>query len=129
MESQPDATSLLIQLQGGRREAFGESHYYVAAAVAIAHTRLGQVAHKRGNLDQAELILRESIAIHRPLLPSQKHRFAECLFELGDVLNKQGKPGAAQAHLQEALGIFVETKGTDSKWARDTRDLLADVSR
>jgi hypothetical protein len=56
-------------------------------------------------------------------------RFAECLFELGDVLNKQGKPGAAQAHLQEALGIFVETKGTDSKWARDTRDLLADVSR
>jgi hypothetical protein len=43
MESQPDVTSLLIQLQGGRREAFGESHYYVAAAVAIAHTRLGRL--------------------------------------------------------------------------------------
>ena len=107
------------------RDIFGNEH----AAVAIAHTRLGQVAHQRGDLDQAEQILRESIAMHRPLLPSQKHRFAECLLELGEVLNKQGKPGVAEAHLTEALGIFVDTKGADSKWARNTRDLLADVSR
>ena len=157
---------LLLEAVVINREAFGESHFYVAAAVinvgsaemalgnydvaeenfrqgekifrdifgdehaavAIAHTRLGQVAHQRGDLEQAELILRESIAIHRPLLPSQKHRFAECLLELGDVLNKQGKPGAAEAHLREALSLFVETKGTDSTWARDTRDLLLDVS-
>ena len=157
---------LLLEAVEINREAFGENHFYVAAAVinvgsaemalgnyaaaeenfrqgekifrdifgdehaavAIAHTRLGQVAHQRGDLDQAEEILREAIAIHRPLLPSQKHRFAECLFELGEVLNKQGKPGAAEAHLQEALGIFVETKGADSQWARDTRDLLVDVS-
>ncbi len=106
------------------REIFGNEH----AAVAIAHTRLGQAAHQRGNLDRAEQILRESIAIHRPLLPSQKHRFAECLRELGEILIEQGKPGPAEAHLDEALEIFIETKGAGSNEARKTRDLLVSIS-
>ena len=105
------------------RDIFGAEH----VTVAIAHTRLGQAAHQRGDLVQAELILREAIAMHRPLLPGQIHRFAECLQELGEVLVKQNKVGPAEAHLKEALGIFKETRGSDSIWARETRDLLAEL--
>jgi tetratricopeptide (TPR) repeat protein len=106
------------------REIFGPEH----AAVAIAHTRLGQATHQRGDLSGAERILREAVAIHRPLLPSARARFAETLYELGEVLIKQDKPGAAEAHLTEALAIFVETKGTDSSWTHETRALLAELS-
>jgi hypothetical protein len=94
----------------------------------LVHEAYLKLAHQRGDLVQAELILREAIAMHRPLLPGQIHRFAECLQELGEVLVKQNKVGPAEAYLKEALGIFEESKGSDSIWARETRDLLAELS-
>jgi hypothetical protein len=113
--------NLILYSQEGRREAF-------EPLVSLMYDDLRMLAHQRGDLVQAELILREAIAMHRPLLPSQIHRFAECLQELGEVLVKQNKVGPAEAHLKEALGIFEESKGSDSTWARETRDLLAELS-
>ena len=84
------------------REAFGEEHATVAAAVNTLAVQLDN----SGDFESSEPLYRESLRIWEGIHGREHLNVALTLGRLGGVLRKSGKPEAALATLRESLAIL-----------------------
>jgi len=114
-----------LRLSGGRHAET------VASAAALA--ALGDVLHRRGQLAQAEELLRASLERRRRLLGERDREVAATLAALGHLLRSRGEPHAAEPLYREALAIQREALGEDhpelATTMNDLAVLLIDANR
>lgn len=85
---------------------FGQS----SAKVAESLFYLGAVQHSRGNLEQAEMLIRQALEIQRRR-PDEGNNLPFIIQELTSTLYKRGDPAAAEPLDQEALELFRHRYG------------------
>jgi len=81
---------------------FGKDDYRVGGALG----GLGRTLAKQGRLDEAEPLLRQSVAIQREALGDEHLDRIWGLFNLERVLRKQGKLLDAKTTLRDAIKLF-----------------------
>ncbi len=89
-----------------RRGLFGQG----SAKVAESLFYLGAVQHSRGNLEQAEMLIRQALEIQRRR-PDEGNNLPFIIQELTSILCKKGDPAAAEPLDQEALELFRHRYG------------------
>lgn len=80
---------------------------------AVALGNLGVVALSKGDMEQAELYLRESLEINERL--DYKDGQAADLADLSDVVRTQGNSARANGMLQRALKLYTETDNLEGQ--------------
>ena len=91
------------------------------------HRTLGAIYHARGNLDQAEGVIRKALEIDEKL--GRLEGLGTEYGELGLVYRKRGALDAAEALVRKALEIDEEIGRTVGKAARYSSQADGDVQR
>jgi tetratricopeptide (TPR) repeat protein len=107
------ADALAVQDRDDEAIAFTEVSESIAAPDDVSSQSLwrlvrGRVLARRGDLDGAEALVREGLAIIRT--SDEPDSQGNALVDLAEVLRLAGRDAEAEAGLREALGLF-EAKG------------------
>jgi serine/threonine-protein kinase len=104
------AEPLARQALETRRDLFGNLHPDVAVSLNI----LGWLKHERGELEQAETLLREAVATGRAVFPQDGDaRLARALNDLGAVRNSRGGYDEAVELYRESIDMRRRLLGED----------------
>lgn len=93
--------------------------------VAYSMTQLAVVLTAQGDLQSAETLLRDALAMEGELLPREHGNVADTLAALGTVLIKKGDLEGATTNHQEALAIRRKLLGTENADVADSLDAVA----
>lgn len=102
-----EALKLTEQALEKAEKSLGPDDVYVAEMAM----RLGELARIRGNFDDAEAMLRRSIAIYEKIAPRQDLREAEALSNLGQIYKSRYDMIKAEQYEQEAQEILRKALG------------------
>lgn len=143
----PEDTLALAQIRNqlgaamfyaGEREA-ALSHFQAAAAAfenagsewaeprQEALGNVGSILATLGQLEEAEAVQREALALRRTLYPENHPQIARSYFEIGSVLNAQGRADEASLLIVRSLEIRRETLGEDHPHVAMTQVSLASI--
>jgi tetratricopeptide (TPR) repeat protein len=107
-----------------RRTALGPEH----ADVAVSLNVLGWLMRERGDLPQADSLLRDAVAVGRRAFgPIGDPRLARALNDLGVVQIHFGRRDEADSYLRESLDMRTRLLGDDNLGVAITRSNLAVV--
>ncbi|CAM2069146.1 Non-specific serine/threonine protein kinase [Sulfidibacter corallicola] len=118
-----EAERIYDSLLESRLEVFERQHVDVAFSI----WGLGQVAFKRRQLLQAELLISEALMMARAKLPSRHYKIARMVEHLALVSLARGDLQQAENRAREALDLFSATFGTDHPWTGDALMMLAQI--
>lgn len=122
MERWEDALATYREALASLKRAVGEAHPYVAAimtSLAGAHLQLGQ-------LQEAEALYREAVAQQDSLLAPDDPRRTYALYDLGTMLNEQGRPEEALPFLEKAFNLFSQQPSARSLGKAPTAQALGE---
>jgi serine/threonine-protein kinase len=109
----------------GRRKLLGDS----SPAVGGSLRDLGILKQRRGETEEAERLLRQSLAIARASGPEGHEETALVLRHLGEVLSQRGKAAEAEPLLREALAIHGTARQPEHSGRSDRRPESAAILR
>jgi len=89
---------------GDRPQRFDRPQQLSAREQARAKQMLGEIEREQGNLESAQRLFEEALALHRAM--ADQRGVAECLNRLGHVFSDWGHYDAARQRMEEALVVF-----------------------
>ncbi|HQR44828.1 MAG TPA: serine/threonine-protein kinase [Thermoanaerobaculia bacterium] len=87
---------------------------------------LGTTYSSLGDLDRAEKLLREAVALRKGGSPAER---AESLVDLGATLQRRGQLKEAEPLLREALDLRIKDRGPDDKAVAECMTTLAIIRK
>ena len=115
----PGEIDLAREVLSRCRETFGRVHPQVARALA----NLGMSLFRHDHMEEAEGLLRESVAMHRAQRGDEHRDTARSLNDLGRVLDAQGRHGEAAALYEESVAIQERVLGDHPSLATTLNNL------